>query len=220
MRKVVLFDLDGTLVNTEEGITKCVEYALNSFGITVENLKELCKFIGPPLHKSFQVFYDMDEASSMKAVEKYRERYREIGIFECNPYDGIIDMLKMLKEAGITMGVATAKPEEFAKSIVKEFGMDEYFDYVTGSCMDGTRTNKDEVIEEALRRFGLENDRENVIMVGDREHDILGAKKCSLKSIGITFGFAIGDELIEAGADYIVDTPIEVANIVIGKKGE
>ncbi len=215
MRKVVLFDLDGTLVNTEEGITKCVAYALDSFDIKVENLKELCKFIGPPLHVSFQKYYDMDEASSMKAVDKYRERYKDIGIFECNPYDGIMDMLKMLKEAGVTMGVATAKPEGFAKTIVKEFGMDEYFTYVTGSCMDGTRTNKDEVIEEALKRFGLENDREKVIMVGDREHDILGAKKCNLKSIGITFGFAIGNELIEAGADYIVDTPMEIANTIL-----
>lgn len=215
MKDILLFDLDGTLTDPKEGITKCVQYALSHFDIEVEDLNELMCFIGPPLVESFREFYGFDKAKAELAVEKYRERFKDIGIFENGVYEGVIDLLKMCKQAGKKLCLATSKPEIFAVRILDKYGMSEYFDEVVGSTLDGTINSKDEVICEAFRRLGISDDKlkSNVIMIGDRKHDIIGAKKCGIESIGVRFGYAEEGELEEAGADYIVSTVSELQKL-------
>jgi len=217
----VLFDLDGTLTDPKEGITKCVQYALADFGIIEPDLDALTCFIGPPLLQSFREYYGFDEAEAKRAVAKYRERFSTIGLFENSVFDGVHEMLEKLKADGKVICLATSKPEVYAKKIIEKYGVHKYFDIVVGSELDGRRTNKAEVIEEVLRKLvadeGEEEDqnvyakrietiREKAIMVGDRHHDIDGAKVCRMESIGVRFGYAEPNELEEAGATYIVDT--------------
>lgn len=214
MKDILLFDLDGTLTDPKEGITKCVQYALAHFGIKVTDLNELMCFIGPPLIESFQMFYGFDKEKAEEATAKYRERYKDIGIFENGVYSGIIDMLKVCKAAGKKLCLATSKPEIFAVRILERYGMAEYFDEAVGSTLDGSINAKDEVINEAFRRLGIDDaKKKDVIMIGDRKHDILGAKKCGIESIGVRFGYAETGELEEAGADYIVDTIEELGKL-------
>ena len=150
----------------------------------------------------------------MKLVDKYRERFTDIGIFENNIYPGIADMLKALKEAGCRISIASSKPTELVERILVHFDIFKYFDYVVGSNMDGTRTKKEEVVEEALRR--LQPDKKKTAMVGDRKFDIEGARAFGLTGIGVSFGYAQGNELAEAGADYIVDTVEELQELLLG----
>lgn len=215
MKRIVLFDLDGTLMNTKEGITKCAAYALGHYGIQ-ENPEKLDFFIGPPLHLSFQEFYGFDEEKAAEATMFYRERYKDIGIFECEPYPGILEVVKELWEQGFHLGVATSKPEVFAVRILEKFQLAPYFEFVTGSLLDNSRTDKQEVIEEAFQRFGVgrEYEKREVIMVGDRKHDIEGAKKAGIRSVGVRFGFAKEGELEQAGADYLAGKPEDIVKIV------
>lgn len=213
--KYLLFDLDGTLTDPKEGITRCVQYALQSFGIEVKSLDELICFIGPPLRESFQNFYGMSEADAEKAVEKYRERFSAVGKFENSVLHGIIPMLKKLKEAGKIMALSTSKPWVFAEQILKKYELDSYFSVVVGSELDGTRDEKQEVILETLKRFGLEKGSKEAVMIGDRRHDILGAKKCGLDGIGVRFGYAEEGELEKAGAVMIADTVEELQRMLL-----
>ena len=214
MKDILLFDLDGTLTEPKEGITKCVQYALAHFGIEVRDLNELMCFIGPPLIESFQMFYGFDKAKAEEATVKYRERYKDIGIFENGIYDGVIDLLKACKLAGKKLCLATSKPEVFAVRILEKYGMAEYFDEAVGSTLDGKINAKDQVINEAFRRLGIDEEKKaKVIMIGDRKHDILGAKKCGIESRGVRFGYAEAGELEEAGADYIVETMDELQRL-------
>ncbi len=216
----VLFDLDGTLTDPKEGITKCVQYALADFGIIEPDLDVLTCFIGPPLLQSFREYYGFDEAEATRAVAKYRERFSTIGLFENSVFDGVHEMLARLKDKGKVICLATSKPAVYAQKIIEKYGVDKYFDIVVGSELDGRRTNKAEVIEEVLRRAAdelvgndqseynkqIETIREKAVMVGDRHHDIDGAKACRMESIGVRFGYAEPGELEKAGATYIVDT--------------
>lgn len=213
MTKYILFDLDGTVTNPEVGITLSVAYALRHYGIEVEDVRSLRKFIGPPLHDSFIDFYGFSREKAMEAVDKYRERFADIGIFENEPYDGIHKLLAGLKDAGYTLAIASSKPEVFTKRIIEHFELSPYFTHVCGSELDGRRTDKAEVITYALEKLGSPK-AENVVMVGDRKHDILGAKKNGLTSIGILYGFGDEAELREAGADYIAATVQEIGEIV------
>ena len=220
MEKILLFDLDGTLTDPKEGITKCVQYALKHFNIEVNDLDQLLCFIGPPLIDSFMNFYGMSEDNAKIAVEKYRERFKDIGIFENGVYDGIIQMLKSCKDMGYKIGLATSKPEEFAVRILDRYELSGFFDEATGSTMDGSRNNKTDVIKEAFRRMNITDDnKDNVIMIGDREHDIIGAKNCGIKSIGVKFGYANEGELEAAGADYVVDT-VEQLQVLLERLGK
>ena len=210
---VILFDLDGTITDPGIGITNSVAYALNKYGIAVENRAELYKFIGPPLHKSFEEFYGVD---GLKAVDYYREYYRDKGIYENVVYSGVENMLKKLTEAGKKVILATSKPEIFAKEVLRFFGLTDYFFYAAGANLDGTLTDKAEVIAYALSE-GDVTDKSTVVMVGDREHDIIGAKKNGIDSIGVLYGYGSLDELKNAGADYIADTVDDVLKLLICK---
>lgn len=214
MFDLILFDLDGTLTDPKEGITNCVKYALQSFGIHEEDMNKLLLFIGPPLYDSFRELYGFSHDDANRAVEKYRERFSTIGLFENAVLDGANEMLKSLKNGKKTLALATSKPHVFAKRIIEKFAMAEYFDYVVGAELDGTRNYKDEVIKEVLAQAG-QKDLSKVIMVGDRKQDIIGAKKCGIASIGVRCGYAEENELENAGADYIFENLYEVTDFLL-----
>lgn len=209
-----LFDLDGTLTDPGEGITRSVQYALAKFGINVENRLELFCFIGPPLHESFEVYYGFSRPDAMKAVDAYREYYAVKGIFENLVYDGISQTLAELQKNGVKICLATSKPELYAKQILEHFELDSYFTAVAGSEMDGTRTKKAEVVERALMLLGNPNVAD-CVMIGDREHDVLGGSAHGLDTVGVLFGYGNREELERAGATYIAATPAEIVKILI-----
>lgn len=210
----IFMDLDGTITDPREGITKCFEYALNHFGIEVENRAELEQFIGPPLRQSFQEGFGFDEEKAGQAVKIYRERFIPTGMFENVVYDGMEDALQRLKEAGKVLIVATSKPEHLAVQILEHFGLDGYFADICGSCDDQNRNEKDEVIRYALEKHGI-TDLDDVLMVGDRKFDVLGAAKCGLKCMGVLYGFGDREELEQAGAAYIAESVEEMAQMIV-----
>ena len=205
MYDVILFDLDGTLTDTGLGVTNAAAYALEQYGITVLDRTELERFVGPPLHESFMRFYGFSEEQAFEAVEVYREYYRDKGLFENTIYNGMEAVLKQLSEAGKTLLVATSKPEVFARRILEKLGIADYFTYIAGANLDGTRTKKAEVIAYALREGGIE-DGTKAVMVGDREYDIFGAREFGMDSIGVLFGYGSRGELEAAGATYIAES--------------
>lgn len=213
MYDVILFDLDGTLTDSGLGITNSVAYSLKKYGIEVTDRKELYKFIGPPLKESFQKFYGFSAEESEKAVEYYREYYTDKGIFENAVYDGINELLREIRTSGKMAAVATSKPEIFAKRILEYFHLAKYFEHIVGANMDETRTKKNEVISHVLQICDI-TDRSNVLMIGDREHDILGAKKNGIDSLGVLFGFGDYAELEKAGADYIVENVKDIYPVI------
>lgn len=205
MYDTVLFDLDGTLTDPGLGITNSVMYALVKYGIEVKDRRELYRFIGPPLIESFESFYGFSHGQAVESVGFYREYYREKGIYENKVYEGIPTLLARIKAAGKRILLATSKPEEFAVEILMHFGLFEYFDIAAGAAMDETRTAKADVIAYALEKAGI-TERGGCIMVGDRKHDILGAKAQGMASMGVLFGYGSRQELEEAGADLIAET--------------
>ena len=211
--KYFLFDLDGTLTDPFIGITNSVAYSLKHYGINVEDKRELACFIGPPLYESFEKYYGFSHEGAVEAVEKYREYYRDKGIFENCLYDGTEQFLKLLKGKGYTIALATSKPEVFALQILEYFGISEYFSVVTGSLLDGSRVKKGEVIAETLKRLNFPV-KEECIMIGDRSHDIFGAKENHIDSLGVLFGYGSEEELRNAGADYIVKDFEEINKII------
>lgn len=210
----ILFDLDGTITDSGEGITKSVQYALKYFDIDVEKLEDLNKFIGPPLKDSFKKFYDFDDEKAELGLKKYREYYAKKGIFENSLYDGVVDVLEDLKKNNKTIILATSKPEVYAKQILEYFKVDKYFTFAAGSDFEETRVKKGEVIKYALEEAKI-SDLSKVVMVGDREHDIIGAKENNIKSIGVLYGYGDVVELTQARAEYIAKTPKEILNIVL-----
>lgn len=209
----ILMDLDGTITNSKLGITKSVQYALRNWNINVEDLDTLNKFIGPPLKESFMSYYGFSEEEAQKAVGKYREYFKDTGIFENEVYEGLEQQLEKLKEAGKRLIVATSKPEIFAKKIMEHFHLDHYYDDICGATMDGTISKKADVIRIALDKNGI-TDYSKAVMVGDRMHDIEGAKEVGIASIGVLYGFGSRQELVEAGADYICETVDDLYQII------
>lgn len=213
MYNIVLFDLDGTLTDPGLGITNSAAHALCYWGIHVEDRSTLYPFIGPPLQDSFQNFYGFSEADSKLAIERFREYFREKGIFENEIYEGVEPMLKLLKDHGKTIILATSKPEDFAKTILAHFHLEPYFDYVAGASMDETRCKKADVISYALRSCSI-TDLSGIVMVGDREHDIIGAKQIGIDSIGVLYGYGDREELEQAGATYIAETVSDIISFI------
>lgn len=210
----IFFDLDGTLTDSQEGITKSVAYALSHFGIEVEDLTTLNVFIGPPLLDSFMKYFDFTETDARKAIDIYREYFSVTGKFENRVYEGIPQLLQRLKKAGKKLVVATSKPEVFARQIMEHFDLAEYFEETYGADLEGNRANKDQVLAYALKAQNV-TDLSRAVMVGDREHDVLGAKKCGLKTIGVLYGFGDLSELEESGAVAVAETPEQVGNLIL-----
>ena len=214
MKKYILFDLDGTIIDPKEGITKSVAYALNKFEIKVDNLNELCKFIGPPLKDSFIEYYNFSEDEAEKAIKYYREYFADRGIYENKLYKGFEDILISLKENNKVLIVATSKPTIFATKILENFNLSKYFTFVSGSNFDGSRVRKSEVIQYALERNNIK-DLSEVVMIGDRKHDIYGAKEVGLDSIGVLYGYGDYEELYNSGANYIVNSVEELRALIM-----
>lgn len=211
MIKYVLFDLDGTLTNPKEGITKCVQHALRHFGIERE-CDELVSFIGPPLKEQFMAYAGLNEEDAIEAVRVYRERFAPVGLFENEIYPGVLDMLKALKEQGKIIALATSKPTIFAEKITEKYGILPYLDYLSGSELDGTNVEKSAVVRIAMENIGA--NPEETVLVGDRMHDVEGAKENGIECIGVSYGFAAEGELENAGVKIIADTPLELARIL------
>ena len=214
-KNTLLFDLDGTLTDPMIGITKSVQYALKKYGIVEENLWNLTKFIGPPLSHSFQEFYGFSEEESHKAVEYYREYFAPTGKFENVVYEGITETLGALKDSGFSLAVATSKPEVFAKDILEHFDLSKYFDFVGGALLHG-RTDKAEVVAYVLDNLNVEKDC--TVMIGDREHDILGGAKNGIETVGVLYGYGDRAEHEAAGAGHIVETVEELKEYLLSLK--
>lgn len=214
MYQTILFDLDGTLTNPALGITNSLAYALEKFNIEVTDKKELYRFIGPPLQDSFENFYHFSKEDSLKAVDFYRDYFRHKGLYENEVYQGIPDLLERLKAQGKKLLVATSKPEEFARQILKHFELFDYFNLVAGASMDGSRCLKGDVIAHALTTAQIA-DPSATIMIGDREHDIIGAKKNGLDAIGVLYGFGSQEELEKAGAKDMAKTVADLRKILL-----
>lgn len=210
--KAVLFDLDGTLTDPKEGITKSVEYALNRYGITIADRDELIPFIGPPLYESFVKYYGFTEEEAKKAVDVYREYFKPTGMFENYVYKGIPELLSKLKDEGYTIILATSKPEVFARRITEKFGLDVFMDEQVGSELDGGRIKKSDVIEEAVRRCKV--NRSSAIMVGDKSHDIIGAREAGIPAIAVSWGYALPGEIEEAKPLALAESPSELFDII------
>jgi len=202
MKDYILFDFDGTVFDTAEGITKCVQYALNKMGIEAE-LSELMCFAGPPLVEMFAQKYGMDTEQAKNATELYRERYKPIGWKECKPFEGMHELMLKLKKEGKKLAIATSKPQHLAEQILDAYNMLDDFDIICGAEFDGTRSQKWEVIEFVLNKFGITAD--DAVMVGDRKYDVIGAKKCGLDCVGVRFGYAEEGELEEHGVVYVAE---------------
>lgn len=210
MYHAILFDLDGTLTDSGEGIMKSVQYALEKIGKPEPDLNKLRVFVGPPLYKEFMEYAGIDEETAQQAVAYYRERYTPIGVYENSLYNGIREMLEGLKARGYRLGVASSKPEHFVLIVLDYFKIREYFDVIVGSELSGARTNKAEVVEEALRQLGLENHRDQVVMVGDKEHDVFGAREAGLECVSVSYGYGTMEELTNADPLKIVGSPEEL----------
>ncbi|TQR19636.1 HAD family hydrolase [Psychrobacillus vulpis] len=214
--KVILFDLDGTLSDPKVGITKSVQYALGKMGMAEPNLESLNCFIGPPLQVSFEEYYDFDKEQTKKAIQYYRQRFKEKGMFENDVYEGIPLLLNSLKKLSYKLVVATSKPTVFAKEILEYFHIENYFELVIGSNLDGTRSAKTEIIQYILDTYE-EYEKEDFIMIGDRKHDIIGANNTGIDSIGVTYGYGSMEELQDANATWIVKNVDELKNLLITK---
>ncbi|MDE6111560.1 MAG: HAD family hydrolase [Eubacterium sp.] len=211
---VILFDLDGTLTDSSPGIINSIVYALKKYDITVEDTTTLQKFLGPPLHESFKEFYGFDEDKAMEAVMFYREYFSTKGLLENEVYNGVQKLLEELKNNGKRLILATSKPQAFTDRIMEHFDLAKYFEFIAGSNMDGTRSKKADVIEYALQQCNI-TDKSTAVMVGDRMHDIIGAKAVGIDSIGVEYGYGDYEELNNAGATYITKTVDDLKNILL-----
>ncbi|GIN85781.1 phosphoglycolate phosphatase [Heyndrickxia sporothermodurans] len=215
--KVILFDLDGTLSDPKVGITKSVQYALQEMGIIEPDIDKLDCFIGPPIQVSFSEYYNFDEVQTLKAIDLYRERYKEKGMFENELYSDIPLLLESLKEQGLTLVVATSKLTIFAEQILKYFYIDQYFQLIVGSNLDGTRISKTEIIQYILKKY-KEHNLSNFIMIGDRKYDIIGANNTEIDSIGVTYGYGSYEELSQSNPTYIAQNVNQLKDILMGVK--
>lgn len=214
MYKYILFDLDGTLTDPAEGITNSVAYALNRYGIKVEDKKQLYSFIGPPLVDSFANFYGFSKEKSREAVDVYREYFAGKGIFENKVYDGVREMLNNLKKAGFKLAVASSKPELYVRRILERFDLEKYFCFVGGATMDETRVAKNQVIEYVLKNMGV-TEKKKVLMVGDRKFDVLGARQMGIDALAVLYGYGTNDEFREIKEENLADSPIQVEKFIM-----
>ncbi len=212
--QTILFDLDGTLTDPAIGITNSIMHALKHFQITVNDRSELYRFIGPPLLPAFMRFYGFTQEEAALAVTLYREYFSEKGLFENTVYQGIPELLAALQSEGKTLLVATSKPTPYTERILKHFQLERYFHFIAGSNLDNSRTDKAEVIRYALANAPAA-DPSCTLMVGDREQDILGAKKNQIAAAGVLYGYGSKAELVTAGADYLLDSVQHLQDLLL-----
>lgn len=211
--RAVLFDLDGTLIDSSEGITKSVQYALQHYGIVEKDLSKFYKFIGPPLSASFRKYYDFSEEKSIEAVAVYRERYNKIGIYECSLYPGVAECIRELKKRGYLIGMASSKPEESCRKILEHFGLLELFDDVVGATFDGRIDTKEEVLNEVLCRW-KDVPKEEMCLIGDTMFDVEGANQVGIACVAVSFGFGDVGQMIAAGARCVCEHMAQLPSMI------
>ena len=213
-KKYILFDLDGTIIDPKEGITKGVQFSLQAFGIQVEDRDTLTPFIGPPLWDSYKKYYGFNQEEAKLAVAKYREYFAPKGIYENVLFDGMVELFEKLKKANKQLILATSKPTVYAQRILEYHNIGDYFSFVGGCELDGRRSTKGEVIQYVFENMKI-TDIQNAIMIGDREHDVIGAKETHMDSIGVCYGYGSLEELTNAGATYIAKDVEELSRLLI-----
>lgn len=213
MYDIILFDLDGTLSDSGPGIMHSVRYALAKFGITGESEETLRRFVGPPMIESYMKFYGFDHEQAVKALAWYREDYLAGAIYMNTPYEGMQETLRSLKARGRILAAATGKPTPMAEDVLRHFGWEGYFSFIAGATMDESRSEKHDIINYALESLGI-TDRSCVLMVGDRDNDVLGAKKAGVACCGVLWGYGSQEELESAGATFIIEKPEDLLGIV------
>ena len=211
--KAVLFDFDGTLVDSSEGIFKSLIYAFDADGKPAPDEKTLRKFIGPPIYDSFKTLFGYKDEKIDFMIEKYRERYRSVGWHEARVYDGIPELVRALREQGVKMATASSKPTPFIRQIIEEQGLLPYFDYLGGTAFDNISSNKTEILNHAMQELGVSPGE--TVMVGDRLFDIRGAQGAGIPCIAVLYGFGSRSEFEEYGAQYIVETPQDIYRLIV-----
>lgn len=214
MYKYIIFDFDGTVVNTGEGILKSLQYSFKEMGDNVPELNELEKFIGPPIYFSFTHYYGIGEDKVQQYIKKYRERYQVKGIYECELYNNMLSLLGTLKACGCLLGVASSKPEHLIFDVADYLNITSAFDAIVGVKTDNSNhSSKRDIVLEAMEKLGAK-DKSQVLMVGDRHYDITGAKEAGVKACACLWGYGNKEEFEEYEADYIVSDPMEIVDIV------
>ena len=216
MYRYILFDLDGTLTDSKEGIFNCIRYALEKLGEPVPDEGTLKNFIGPPLYLSYMNYCGFDRKKADRGVELFRERYKVLGKFENAAAPGMVELCRRLKEKGYILALASSKPEEMCLPICEKFGFAPYLREIVGSP-PGADREKADIVREAMRRLGIgEEDKARTLMVGDRNYDVLGAAECGLSCVGVEFfGYAAPGELADAGAIAVVQTAEELEQFIL-----
>ena len=209
----ILFDLDGTLTDSAEGIINCVLYSLERYGIQEDDREKLKAFVGPPLVDSYRNYYHVTEEEARKLTEYYRERFSVTGWKENRVYEGIPEVLDALKKAGKHLILATSKPEVYTRKIMELFGLSQYFEVICGATLDGRIVQKGQVIAYAISQIGAEHKAE-MVMVGDREHDVYGAAEHGIPCIGVLYGYGSREELVSAGATMLCETVSELPELL------
>ncbi|QQK07190.1 HAD-IA family hydrolase [Miniphocaeibacter halophilus] len=213
-KQFFLFDLDGTIIDSGEGIKNAIRYSLNKEGIEENREEVLNSFIGPPLVDSYMENYNFTREKAIEVVNVYREYYGRYGVYENRLYDGIVDVIKKLKEQDNKIILATSKPEIFAREVMKQHKLTDYFDFIGGASLDHKIAHKNEVLQYIMDNIKIE--KEKSFMIGDTKFDILGGRKFNLKTVGVTYGYGSLEELKESKADYIVNKPLELLTLFKG----
>ena len=211
-----IFDLDGTIMDSAQGIVRSVEYALEKMGVTEYDRQTNLRFIGPPLVDSFMEYYSMSEADALRAVAFYRERYSVTGIYEARMYDGIRELLTRLKEQGVKLYIGSSKPEKYVRMILEKQGILDLFDYVAGATFDESRNNKEQVLTHLFEQVKI--DKKSTVMIGDRYHDIDGAHYVKIPCIAVLYGFGNEAEFKKHGAEYIAADTDEILKIITSEE--
>lgn len=218
--KYIFWDLDGTIANTFEGVSKCLAYALEPYGIHISSPDEYLKFIGPPFRVSFPKFLGMGPEKTEEAIARYRERYTPIGVYECELFPGVMETVKQFRRDGLIQCVTTSKPESQARKALKKLEIADFFDDICGATSDGRIDTKDQVLEEAFRRLAQSHpdfNKSQVVLIGDTQFDAIGAKAVGIDSIGVSYGFGSREEQLEAGALEVFDDLADLRALLLSK---
>ncbi|MEX1378348.1 MAG: HAD hydrolase-like protein [Eubacteriales bacterium] len=217
--RYILFDLDGTIIDSKNGVITAAKFALDKMGVPETKIVDLDRMIGPPLKSSFVDFFGLKDEFADAAVKYFREFYREKAIFDYEVYDGMLDVLNMLKREGYILALATSKPTVFAKRILERSNMLHLFDSIIGANLDDSNSDKAHIISQVIDELNIYN-LDQAVMIGDRKYDIYGANAVGIRSIGVLYSYGTFEEMQEAGASYVVNTVEELGNLLYSLKSD
>ena len=210
----IIFDVDGTLLDSYPGITKGAQYALKHFGVDIEDASQLKHFVGPPLEETFYKDFGFEGETLHAIIDKFREYFQSEGFKQQSPYPGTIELVKELCKIGVKVAIATSKPEKFAKIIIGGYGILDCFSGFAGSTLDRSRVHKNDVLEHLIRELN-DKDLDGMLMVGDREHDLMAAQKCGIDSVGVLYGYGSREELEEYNPTFLADDVVSLREFIL-----